>query len=187
MPLDEGLGLLAEAAASVDDDPEELVDGVLAALIGDNERPDDIAVLAIRFATSVIDDLRLVLPSSQEGLVEMRDGLRSWLSRANVADDEAAEAVLAVWEACANAVEHAQVPSESSFQLEARLDDAGRMRVEVRDTRAVEGGGRLGGPRARTRVDAIAHGHRAGEPRGRRDRGRARAPRPGSDGCLVRL
>ena len=134
MPLDEGLGLLAESAASVDDDPEELVDSVLAALIGDNERPDDIAVLAIRFATSVIDDLRLVLPSSQEGLVEMRDGLRSWLSRGNVADEDAAEAVLAVWEACANAVEHAQVPSESSFQLEARLDDAGRMRVEVRDT-----------------------------------------------------
>ena len=118
---------------------------MLAALIGDNERPDDIAVLAIRFATSVIDDLRLVLPSSQEGLVEMRDGLRSWLSRANVADEDAAEAVLAVWEACANAVEHAQVPSESSFQLEARLDDAGRMRVEVRDTgRWKEGDGSAG-------------------------------------------
>ena len=107
---------------------------MLAALIGDRERPDDIAVLAVRFATSVIDDLRLVLPSSQEGLVEMRNGLRSWLSRGNVPDEEAAEAVLAVWEACANAVEHAQTPSLASFEIEARLDDAGRMRVEVRDT-----------------------------------------------------
>jgi anti-sigma regulatory factor (Ser/Thr protein kinase) len=107
---------------------------VIAALIGDRERPDDIAVLAVRFATSVVDDLRLVLPSSQEGLVEMREGLRSWLSRGNVSDEDAAEAVLAVWEACANAVEHAQMPSEASFELEARLDDAGRMRVEVRDS-----------------------------------------------------
>ena len=94
---------------------------------------DDIAVLALRFATSVIDDLRLVLPSSQAGLVEMREGLRSWLSRGNVPDEDAAEAVLAVWEACANAVEHAQTPAEAFFEIEARLDDAGRMRVEVRD------------------------------------------------------
>ena len=134
VPLDEGLRLLADSAAAVDDDPEELVDTVLEALIGDRERPDDIAVLAVRFATSAIDDLRLVLPASQEGLVEMRDGLRSWLSRGNVADEDAAEAVLAVWEACANAVEHAQTPARASFEIAARLDDAGRMRVEVRDS-----------------------------------------------------
>ena len=35
VPLDEGLSLLAESAASVDDDPEALVESVLAALIGD--------------------------------------------------------------------------------------------------------------------------------------------------------
>jgi anti-sigma regulatory factor (Ser/Thr protein kinase) len=134
VPLDEGLGQLAAAASSVDDDPEELVDTVLAALIGDRERPDDIAVLAMRLATSVIDDLRLVLPASHDGLVEMRESLRSWLSRGNVPDEDAAETVLAVWEACANAVEHAQAPSRGSFEIEARLDDAGRMRVEVRDS-----------------------------------------------------
>ena len=134
MPLDDGLGRLADIAAVADDDPEELVDSVLAALIGDNERPDDIAVLAARFATAVVDDLRLELPSTQDGLVEMREGLRSWLTLGNVGADDAAEAVLAAWEACANAVEHAQRPSESSFRLDARLDDAGRMRILVRDS-----------------------------------------------------
>jgi anti-sigma regulatory factor (Ser/Thr protein kinase) len=64
----------------------------------------------------------------------MRDSLRSWLERAQVEADDAAETVLAVWEACANAVEHAQEPSESWFRLRARLDDAGLMRVEVHDT-----------------------------------------------------
>ena len=134
VPLDDGLGRLADIAAVADDDPEELVDSVLAALIGDNERPDDIAVLAARFATAVVDDLRLELPSTQDGLVEMREGLRSWLTQGNVGADDAAEAVLATWEACANAVEHAQRPSESSFRLDARLDDAGRMRILVRDS-----------------------------------------------------
>ncbi len=133
-PLDEGLRKLAEAAAASDDDPEELVEAVLGALIGDNERPDDIAVLAIRFAAPVLDDLRLVLPSTQHGLVEMREVLRGWLARGEVDEDVAAEAVLAVWEACANAVEHAQEPVQSSFRLRATLDDGGRMRVEVRDS-----------------------------------------------------
>ena len=66
-PLDEGLRRLAESATASEDDPEELVEAVLGALIGDNERPDDIAVLAIRFAAPVLDDLRLVLPSTQHG------------------------------------------------------------------------------------------------------------------------
>jgi anti-sigma regulatory factor (Ser/Thr protein kinase) len=133
-PLDEGLRLLAESASASEDDPEELVETVLKALIGDDERPDDIAVLAIRFAAAVVDDLILVLPSTQHGLVEMREVLRAWLARGNVDPGIAAEAVLAVWEAGANAVEHAQHPSQSSFRLRATLDDAGRMRIEVRDS-----------------------------------------------------
>ena len=133
-PLDEGLRMLAEAAAASEDDPEELVETVLGALIGENERPDDVAVLAIRFAAPVVDDLRLVLPSTQNGLVEMREVLRAWLARGKVDEGVAAEAVLAVWEACANAIEHAQQPSQLSFRLRATLDDAGRMRIEVRDS-----------------------------------------------------
>jgi anti-sigma regulatory factor (Ser/Thr protein kinase) len=133
-PLDEGLQLLAESASSAEDDPEELVDTVLGALIGDNERPDDIAVLAIRFAAAAVDDLTLVLPSNQQGLVEMREVLRSWLEQGNVEAGVAAEAVLAVWEAGANAIEHAQLPSQSSFRLQATLDDAGLMRIEVHDS-----------------------------------------------------
>ena len=133
-PLDEGLRVLAEAAAASEDDPEELVETVLGALIGEDERPDDVAVLAIRFAAPVVDDLRLVLPSTQNGLVEMREVLRAWLARGKVDEGVAAEAVLAVWEACANAIEHAQQPSQLSFRLRATLDDAGRMRIEVRDS-----------------------------------------------------
>ena len=82
---------------------------MLAALIGDDERPDDIAVLAIRFAAPVVDDLRLVLPVDPGR--PRRDARRSSGrgSRAGTVDEGgAAEAVLAVWEACANAIEHAQ-------------------------------------------------------------------------------
>lgn len=134
MSLDEGLDLLAGAASSSDDDPEVLVDTVIAALVGERERPDDVAVLAVRFAAPAVADLELVLPTTQDGLVDMRRQLRTWLSEGKIGDDDTADTVLAVWEACANAVEHAQRPSRSSFGLRAMLDDAGRMRVEVRDS-----------------------------------------------------
>jgi anti-sigma regulatory factor (Ser/Thr protein kinase) len=75
-----------------------------------------------------------VLPATQDGLVEMREGLRAWLAAGKIGQDESAEALLAVWEAAANAVEHAQRPQQDSFRLSARLDDAGRMRIQVRDS-----------------------------------------------------
>ena len=152
VPLDEGLGLLAESAASVDDDPEELVDGVLAALIGDNERPDDIAVLAIRFAT-----LRDRRPPARAPVVPggaRRDAGRPPLVA--LARERrrrgGAEAVLAVWEACANAVEHAQAPS--AVVVPARGPARRRGPDARRGARhgTVEGGGGLGRPRARARV-----------------------------------
>ena len=79
--LDEGLRLLADAAAVSDDDPEELVDAIVDSLIGDNERPDDVAVLALRFTVAVVDELDLVVPATKDGLVEMRAMLSSLVIR----------------------------------------------------------------------------------------------------------
>lgn len=132
--LDEGLRLLAAAAAVSDDDPEELVDTLVTSLIGDNERPDDIAVLALRFAVAVVDNLDLVIPATKDGLVEMRHAFRAWSAAASVEENAASEMALAVWEAAANAIEHAQDPSESTFALRAMLDDAGWLRAEVEDS-----------------------------------------------------
>ena len=103
-------------------------------MIGDDERPDDVAILALRFAATVVDDLSLVVPTTQDGLVEMRASLRSWLSDGLVEAGAAGEVVLATWEACANAIEHAQRPSQTTFRLGARLDDGGWLRVEVQDS-----------------------------------------------------
>ena len=88
----------------------------------------------IRFSTTLVEDLRLVVPATQDGLVEMRSGLRSWLSAGRVEAGAAGEVVLATWEAGANAIEHAQRPSQATFRLGARLDDGGWLRVEVQDS-----------------------------------------------------
>lgn len=76
-----------------------------------------------------------------------RDELRAWLARGGVDRDDAHDIVLAAWEACANAVEHPEEPSEAAFTLEAsrdgdrvrlRVQDAGRWRPESnRDERGL--------------------------------------------------
>ena len=134
MPLDEGMDRLANAVAVSHDDPEKLVDAVIASLTGGHERPDDIAVLALRFAPTVGETLDLVMPATTDGLVAMRDAFRAWLSAGSVEGDAAADIDLAVWEACVNAVEHARAPSRETFALRAMLDDGGWLHLEVEDS-----------------------------------------------------
>ena len=134
LSLDAGLAQLADVAACGYDDPEALADAVIAALVGERERPDDVALLAVQFTVAAIADLVLVVPSTQDGLVTARNELRMWLAEAGIEESEAADTVLAVWEACANAVEHAQMPSERSVRLHGMMDTAGRLRVEVADS-----------------------------------------------------
>ena len=133
-PLDEGMRLLADTARRVDGDPEELVDALVVAMVVADVRPDDVAIVALRFSATLVENLELALPATQDGLVEMRQGLRDWLAAGRVAPDIASDVVLAVWEAGANAIEHAQVPSEPTLTLLAKLDEAARLKVEVGDT-----------------------------------------------------
>ena len=64
----------------------------------------------------------------------MRTSLRSWLAAAGVVPAEVEDIVLAAWEACANAVEHAQEPARETFDLEAVRDRLGTIRLSIRDS-----------------------------------------------------
>jgi len=134
MPLEEGLQLLAASAKVSNDDPELLADNVIAALTGGHERADDIAVLVARFATAVGEEFGSVLPATTEGLVEMRGAFRDWLAAGFVEQSAVADIDLATWEACVNAIEHAQDPVEQTFALRAMLDDGGWLHIEVEDS-----------------------------------------------------
>jgi GAF domain-containing protein/anti-sigma regulatory factor (Ser/Thr protein kinase) len=137
--LDDGLARLREAVARAPREPEQLVDAVIAECLGDAERADDVAVLAVRLSERPVADLELRLPADPTSLVVVRNELREWLALTPANEAEASDVVLAAWEACANAVEHAQAPSESTFALEAssigrsvllRVRDSGRWRAE---------------------------------------------------------
>jgi serine phosphatase RsbU (regulator of sigma subunit) len=113
--IDEGLAQLREAALVGPLDPERLVDHVLHELVGAGQRRDDIAILAVRLLVVAPHPLRLRLPAANGSLSIVRDALRTWLEPAPVTKAEAGEIVLAAWEACANAVEHALAPTEECF------------------------------------------------------------------------
>ena len=131
--LSEGLERLRRCVERAPREPESLVEAVLAECIGDVELPDDVAILVLRLADRPVGDLELQLPADPASLVVVRDELREWLVRTPASASEAEDVVLAAWEACANAVEHAQSPRRTTFALEA-ASIGRRVLVRVRDT-----------------------------------------------------
>ena len=131
--IDEGLAELRAAALAAPLDPERLVEHVLEELLGSGERRDDVVILAVRLLVAAPETLRLRLPSTTDSLDVVRDAMRAWLEHAPVTPAEAGEIVLAAWEACANAVEHAVDPADDFFSFTAELDELA-LRISIDDT-----------------------------------------------------
>jgi serine/threonine-protein kinase RsbW len=137
-PLDVGLELVRETAGSVAGGPDTLVDHVLRRVFDGTERYDDVAILAARLEPVGADVLDLRLPADRDGLRQMRTQLGVWLGELGARPEVRHDVVLAAWEACANAVEHAQGPASATFGLHAhrdgqvlrlRVGDSGRWRA----------------------------------------------------------
>ena len=74
----------------------------------------------------------MTLKAEPESLAQMRRALTRWLRAVGASDTEIYETLVAVGEACANAVAHAYPPGEASYVVEARRLDDG-LEVRVRD------------------------------------------------------
>ncbi|HET7743348.1 MAG TPA: SpoIIE family protein phosphatase [Gaiellaceae bacterium] len=131
--IDDGLDALVSAVETGPKDPDGLIEHVLERLVGDGERGDDIALLAVRFLAVAPKPLHLRVPADLASLVLVRDALRSWLDPAPLRVEDAQDVVLATWEACANAIEHAEAPVERFVDVFAELDDT-RIRIRVKDS-----------------------------------------------------
>lgn len=131
--LDEGFALLLEAAIDAPANPDRLVDKLLAELIGDDVRGDDVALLAVAFDRAPLGEFSMDLPADREALTELRDAFSGWLGRGAIGEVDRRDLVLALWEASANAIEHAQSPSAKVIHIEAALT-GDRVRVAVLDS-----------------------------------------------------
>jgi serine phosphatase RsbU (regulator of sigma subunit)/anti-sigma regulatory factor (Ser/Thr protein kinase) len=131
--IDEGLADLRAAVATAPRDPDRLLEHVLDRLVGSSERGDDIALLAARLLVVAPRELDLRVPAEPGAMDMIRDAMRTWLGGAPIGRADAEDVVLATWEACANAIEHAVEPTDRTLTLRASLKDS-RIRIVVRDT-----------------------------------------------------
>ncbi len=118
------------AAAAVGMPLEELVDRAIAGA-GPSAPADDVALVAVRLAPAGVPPLRLRFPAATSEVPGARAATREWLSLAGVDRAQAAELLLAIGEAVANAVEHSGTPD---VELELREVEPGAIAAEVRDS-----------------------------------------------------
>ncbi len=149
--LTDGLARLEQAARELRDaSVEEVCDGLLESLRVDSELGDDIVLVGIRLLPLTARGFRHVFPARPEELRRVRAAARRWLAEHDVPEPVAQDLVLALGEACANAVEHAYVDAaprradvevaieERAGELVLTVRDAGRWRTpESRDDRGM--------------------------------------------------
>jgi serine phosphatase RsbU (regulator of sigma subunit)/anti-sigma regulatory factor (Ser/Thr protein kinase) len=131
--IDEGLDALRRAVVEGPRDPDRLLDHILDRVVGREERGDDIALLAVRALPVAPQQLTLRLRAELSSMDVVRDAMRVWLGGTTLDRREVEDVVLATWEACANAIEHAVEPTSDLVLIAAEAHD-GEVRVVVSDS-----------------------------------------------------
>jgi anti-sigma regulatory factor (Ser/Thr protein kinase) len=137
-PLSAGLERLRRAGSQLVGVPiEDVCERLVIALGVEASRADDVAVLAVRLTGA---GFHVVFPARPEELRELRASMRDWLAALDVEGSARNALLLAVGEACANAIEHAyrdRNAGEVSVDITEDADHA--LRVVVRDTGTFDG------------------------------------------------
>jgi anti-sigma regulatory factor (Ser/Thr protein kinase) len=131
--IDDGLADLQAAVASAPKNPDQLLDHILEHVVGSRERGDDIALLAARVLPVAPRVLDVRVPSHVDSMDLVRDAMRAWLVGVRLERGQAEDLVLATWEACANAIEHAVDPTHDHITVHAEAEDS-LVRIVVQDT-----------------------------------------------------
>ncbi|MCU1614806.1 MAG: multi-sensor signal transduction histidine kinase, partial [Frankiales bacterium] len=109
--LDIGLGRLTSAAARLAGaEPVALTRDLLAEVLADAARPDDVAVLAVRLLPP---PLHQRLPAEPTRLAGVRRMITGWALETGLSEEVTEDLQLALGEALANAVEHAYPRSQA--------------------------------------------------------------------------
>lgn len=105
--LDEGIARLVRSVRANWNLPLDAVcDRVMDDALPDSRR-DDVALLALRSPVSERDLFLVQLAATSQAVGRVRESLRSWLDEHRLSPDDQLAMLVAVGEACTNAVEHA--------------------------------------------------------------------------------
>jgi serine phosphatase RsbU (regulator of sigma subunit)/anti-sigma regulatory factor (Ser/Thr protein kinase) len=104
--IDEGMTRLESAAVALSDAPiDEFVNRLIAAMTAQSILEDDVVVVCFRF-DPIIAKFQRSLLTKVEVLREFRTDLAEWLIQHHPNPDTRTDVLLAVTEACTNAIEH---------------------------------------------------------------------------------
>jgi serine phosphatase RsbU (regulator of sigma subunit)/anti-sigma regulatory factor (Ser/Thr protein kinase) len=131
--IDDGIDALRAAVATSPTDPDRLLDHIIETVVGGREREDDVAMLAARVLPVAPHLLDLKIPSDVSAMPLVRDAVRAWLTGTELERAQCEGVVLATWEACANAIEHAVDPHDAFVRVRADAADS-RLRIVIEDT-----------------------------------------------------
>ncbi len=116
---------LEQLRAAIGAAPAELaaaLEHLTGTLVGDDEpRQDDVALLALRVAATHDTAFAAVIAPVAGELAALRRDLRSWLAGVGATERESGDVLIAVGEACANAIEHAGTTAGSTVEVRAQL------------------------------------------------------------------
>lgn len=134
--LSEGMERLEAVARAVRDAPvEEICDRVLAEMVGDAARADDLVLVCVRHVPVREDAFTGSFPAVPGELRHMRAAARAWLEGHGVDEPHRTRLLVGLGEACGNAVRHAyagDVPGRVDIRM--TVDPEGRVNVRVCDT-----------------------------------------------------
>jgi PAS domain S-box-containing protein len=119
--LDHGLELLRATVRDAPDDPQGLLDHLLATLVPSGGAADDVALLTL-FNLPVPEEFSAEFPAEPESLAPIRSMLRRWLAHAGADDLEIAEITTACGEAATNAIEHAGTSNGARFEVSGQRE-----------------------------------------------------------------
>jgi anti-sigma regulatory factor (Ser/Thr protein kinase) len=131
VPLSDGLEALRGAVADLPPEPDSLCRALPDAVLP-RAPTDDTALLAVKLEPLGGMPLAITLPAESESLAPVRRVLARWLREAGADDVEIYEILVAVGEACANAIAHAYPALEASFDVAGTVNEPD-IEISVRD------------------------------------------------------
>jgi len=120
--IDNRLQQLRVALAEAPQELQAALEHLTATLGGDVAlRQDDVALLALRVTPPEAENFAVAIEPVAEQLSALRGDLRAWLASTGATASEAGDVLIAVGEACANAIEHAGAPPGAPIDVRGQL------------------------------------------------------------------
>jgi anti-sigma regulatory factor (Ser/Thr protein kinase) len=119
--IDIGIDRLADVLGDNWNEPlDALCDRLVGDVLGGHRRHDDIALLALRSPVRAPDLFLMKTNATPTAVGRVRERLRAWLDGSEMNPDDQLAILVAVGEACTNAIEHAYGHGGSNlFRVEA--------------------------------------------------------------------